>query len=195
MRRRSLFVGVLMCSTLNTTRRDSPAPPNAPRPSIQDPADRLGQGCPCGIHSNSTRATRSRPAGSWSPVWTPDRIAHGGLLLVASVGDISRPTRALDNLPVPAPRYEFARKKKGTRAAASRTLNKEGDDLLEGPEITFAEAVLDNGRSAPAPSGSRPAVSPSRRRAPSPPTSTRRRCSCRPPAPSKHPARASTSSR
>ena len=50
---------------------------------------------------------------------------------------------------------------------------------MEGPEIQFAEAVIDNGRSAPAPSASRPAASPSRPPAPPSPTSTARRRCCR----------------
>ena len=60
-------------------------------------------------------------------------------------------------------------------------------DGRERSHVHTAEAVIDNGRSAPAPSGSRPAGWPSRPPAPSPPTSTTRPCSCRPRRPASSP--------
>ena len=54
---------------------------------------------------------------------------------------------------------------------------------MEGPEIKFAEAVLDNGKFGTRTVRFETGRLASRRRAPSPPTSTRKPCCCRPPAP------------
>ena len=66
---------------------------------------------------------------------------------------------------------------------------------MEGPEIHTPKPLSTTAASATAPSVSRPGGSPGRPPAPSPPTSTTRPWSCRPPPPGSRPKETSTSSR
>ena len=77
------------------------------------------------------------------------RIAPGDLLLVASAGDPAADCRApiicLFLLLRTLARHTGARVSKARASHTGGDAPKKRRDLLEGPEITFAEAVLDNG--------------------------------------------------